>query len=180
MGELPSRGTTLLELLVVLSILGVVAVLAIPGFRSAERQQLDLAAEEFAAAIRYARSEAMRVGQPRGFLQESSAKRIRLFRPDTVTSPWSPVYDVYHPVSRQLVDIELDKHPFAAADNLSLSATFRGTCNMAGAVYFDDRGTPWCTDPETVLLEQFDLTFSLGAYSRVVTVHGLSGRVTVQ
>ena len=180
MGELCSRGITLVELLVVLSILGVVAVVAIPSFRSAEHQQLDLAAEEFATTIRYARSEAMRVGEPRGFRQEPSAKRLRLFRPDTATSPWTAIYDIYHPVSRQLVDIKLDEHPFAAADTLSLSATFRGTCNTAGEIYFDARGTPWCTDPETVLLEQFDLTFTLGSYARLVTVHGLSGRVTVQ
>jgi type II secretion system protein H len=180
MGELRSGGFTLLELLLVLSILGVVAVVAIPSFHSAERQHLDLAAEEFSQAIRYARSEAMRVGEPRGFRQESSAKRIRLFRPDTSTSPWTPIYDIYHPVSRQLVDIELDKHPFAAADTLSLNATYQGTCSTAGEIYFDARGTPWCTDPETVLLDQFDLTFTLGSYARVVTVHGLSGRVTVQ
>ena len=36
------------------------------------------------------------------------------------------------------------------------------------------------TDPETVLLEQFDVTLTLGPHSRVVTLHGISGRVTVQ
>jgi len=180
MREPRSQGITLLEALMVVSILGVVAVVAVPGFRSAEPRQLELAAKEFAEAIRFARSEAIRVGEPRGFWQQSGAKRIQVFRPDTSTTPWTPVYDIYHPVSRKLFDIELDKHPFAAADYLNRNATFRGTCNKTGTIYFDSSGTPWCADPESVLLEQFDITFTVGAYTRVVTLHGLTGRVMVQ
>ena len=175
-----SHGVTLVELLVVVSILGVVALVAIPDFRSSNPQTLDLAAEEFANAMRFARSEAMRTGEPRGFRQQSGAKRIRVFRPDTGTAPWTLVYDVHHPLSKQLYDIELDTHPFAAADSVSLTPTFTGTCNVQGNIYFDSNGTPRCADPETVLLEQFDVTLTLGTHSRVVTLHGITGRVTVQ
>ncbi|MGD8854298.1 MAG: GspH/FimT family pseudopilin [Gammaproteobacteria bacterium] len=180
MREQRSQGITLLELLVVLSILGIVAAVAIPGLRSAERQKLDLAAQAFAEAIRLARSEAIRVGAPRGFHQSTSQKRIQVFRPDTSSTPWTPVYDVYHPVSRKLIDVELDKHPLAAADSLSRNAAFRGNCTTPGDIYFDARGTPWCTSPETVLLEQFDLTLTLGANTRKITLNGVSGRVKVQ
>ena len=180
MREPRSQGITLLETLMVVSILGVVAVVAVPGFRSAEPRQLELAAKEFAEAIRFARSEAVRLGEPRGFRLQSSTKRIQVFRADTSTAPWTPVYDIYHPVSRKPFDIELDKHPFAAAENLNRNTTFRGTCNKTGDIYFDRSGTPWCADPETVLLEQFDITFTQGVYTRVVTLHGLTGRVTVQ
>ena len=180
MRELRSQGITLVETLMVVSILGVVAVVAIPGFRSAERQQLELAAEEFAEAIRFARSEAVRLGEPRGFRLQSSAKRIQVFRADTSTVPWTLVYDIYHPISRKPFDIELDRHPFAAAENLNRNTTFRGTCNNTGDIYFDSSGTPWCANPETVLLEQSDITFTLGGYTRVVTLHGVTGRVIVQ
>jgi type II secretion system protein H len=180
MRERRSQGITLLELLIVLSILGIVAVVAIPGFRSAERQKLDLAAQEFSEAIRLARSEAIRAGEPRGFHQSTTEKRIQVFRPDTSTTPWTLVYDVYHPVTRKLIDVRLDKHPLAAADSLSRNAAFRGNCTTPGDVYFDARGTPWCTSPETVLLEQFDLTLTLGAHTRKITLNGVSGRVEVQ
>lgn len=175
-----SHGVTLVELLVVVSILGVVALVAIPDFSSGNPQTLDLAAEEFANTIRFARSEALRSGNPRGFTQQSSNKRIRVFRLNTVTSPWTPLYDVHHPLSKQLYDIELDEHPFAAADTLTRATTFHGTCNQPGNIYFDSTGIPRCTDPETVLLEQFDIMLTLGGHSRTVTLHGIVGRVTVQ
>lgn len=180
MRELRSHGVTLIELLVVVAILGIVAAAAIPNLRSADPQRLDLAAEEFAEAMRFARSEAMRTSEPRGFRQQSAAKRIRVFRPDTGTAPWTLNYDVYHPVSRQLYDVDLDEHPFAYADSLSRSHGFNGACNVNGNVYFDRNGIPRCADPETVLLEQFDVTLTLGPHTRVVTLHGITGRVTVQ
>ena len=179
-GRLRSHGVTLVELLVIIMILGIVAVVAIPDFRSGEPHQLKLAAEEFARAMRFARSEAIRLGSPRGFRQQSSQKRIRVFRPDTGVSPWALNFDVYHPLSKHLYDIQLDTHPFAAADVLSSNRVYRGTCNAPGKVYFDSNGTPWCADPETVLLEQFNVTFTLGSHSRVVTLQGITGRVTVQ
>jgi len=180
MRQLRSHGVTLVELLVVITILGVVAVVAIPDFRSGEPAQLDLAADEIAEAMRFARSEAIRLGNPRGFRQQSSAKRIRVFRPDTGTSPWTLNYDIHHPLSKQLYDIDLNTHPFAAADTLSHNRVYRGACNTPGNVYFDSNGTPWCADPENVLLEQFDVTLTLSAHSRVVTLHGITGRVTIQ
>jgi type II secretion system protein H len=173
-------GFSLLELAIVVLILGIMALVVIPDSTPSDLQKLDLAAQEFAAAMRFARSEAIRLGQPRGFRQQSSQKRIRVFRPDTSTSPWTLNYDVYHPVSKKLYDIDLDSHAVARADNLVHNRVYRGTCNQAGIVYFDGSGIPRCTDPETVLLQQFDVTFSLGGHSRVLRLDSVSGKVTIQ
>ena len=175
-----SHGVTLVELLVVVSILGVVALVAIPDFSSSNPQTLDLAAEEFANAMRFARSEAIRTGEPRGFRQPADTKRIRVFRPDTGTDPWTLNYDVYHPVSKQLYDIKLDDHPFASADSIDRTFNYQATCNQPGNIYFDRNGIPRCTNPETVFLEQLNLTLTLGTHTRIVTLHGITGRVTVQ
>lgn len=164
----------------VVAILGVVAVVAIPDLRSGDDGKLDLAAQVVASAMRFARSEAMRTGEPYGFRQQSGAKRIRVFRPDTSASPWVLNYDVYHPVSKQLYDVDLDTHPFAYADSLSRTPSFKGTCNINGNVYFDGNGIPRCADPDTILLEQFDVTLTLGPHTRIVTLDGITGRVRVR
>jgi type II secretion system protein H len=174
------HGYTLAEILVVVAILGVAASIAIPDISTTNPGKLELAAEEFAQAMRFARSEAIRTGQPRGFRQQSAAKRIRVFRPDTGTSPWTLNYDVYHPLSKHPYDIDLNTHALALADSLDRDASFMGSCNASGKIYFDSNGIPRCADPETILVKQFDVTFTLGELTRVVTLHGITGRVTVQ
>ncbi len=183
MKPLAQTGLSMVELLLVVSILGIVATVAIPSLSTSDHAKLQLAAEEFAQAMRFARSQAMRQGLPYGFRNPpgpADITRIRVFRVDTTTNPWTPVYDVYHPLSKTLYDIDLKSHTLAHAQTVSRSITFRGACNVVGNTYFDATGTPWCADPESVLLEQLDVTFSLNSITRVVTLHGVSGRVTIQ
>ncbi len=166
-----------------ITILGFAALLAIPSFSASDHAKLELAAEEYAQAMRYARSLAMQQGAPFGFRNPPGADditRIRVFRVDTSTNPWTPIYDVYHPLSKNLYDIDLKSHRFAYSETVNRATTFRGACNTVGNTYFDANGTAWCADPEDVLLEQLDITFSSGLISRVVTLHGISGRVTIQ
>ncbi len=180
MGELYSRGVTLAEILVVLAILGMAAVVAIPSLSGTDPHALDLAAQQFAEALRYARSEAIRTAEPRGVRIQAGQRRIRVFRPDAPALPATPVYDIHHPVTRQLHDIDLDTHPFASADSVSRSAIFQGSCDAPSYIYFDAQGIPWCWDPVTVLLQRQDVTLTLGSATRTVTLDGITGRVTVQ
>jgi len=173
-------GYSLLELTIVVLILGIMAVAVIPSFFSSNPQKLDLAAQEFADAMRFARSEAMRTGNPTGFRQQSGQMRIRVFNLDVNTAPWTLIYDVYHPVSKKIYDIRLDSHPFAQADSVGANRVYRGTCNQAGNVYFDASGIPRCTNPETVLLDQFAVTFTLGSDTRVLSLDSITGQVTIQ
>lgn len=175
-----SAGYTLVELVIVVTILATIAAIAVPNMSSGIDRKLDLAAEEFAAAMRFARSEAIRTATPYGFRQQSSAKRIRVFRMDTATSPATKIYDVYHPITKQLFDLDLDTQSAAAADNLNRDTVFLGTCNQTGSIFFDRNGTPRCTDPDTVLLEHFQVELFLGNDLRVVSLDGLTGRVSVQ
>jgi type II secretion system protein H len=174
------RGYTLLELLVVAIIVGLVATVAMPSSSSGNAATLDLVAAEVADAIRFARGEAMRLGVARGFRQHSGTKRIRVFSMDSATTPATLVYDIYHSVDKHLYDREFEQQPFAFAGAMIRTATFRGTCNQTGNIYFDANGTPWCANPDNILLDQFDVTLTLGQASRVVRLDSITGRVTIQ
>lgn len=174
------RGYTLAELLVVVVVVGLVATVAMPSLSSGDAAKLDLVAAEVADAIRFARAEAMRLGVARGFRQQSTAKRIRVFRMDTNTTPATLVYDIYQPIDKHIYDTEFDRQPFAFTGDIVRNATFNGTCNQTGNIFFDANGTPWCADPDNVLLDQFDVTLTLGQASRLVRLDGITGRVTIQ
>lgn len=173
-------GLTLLELTQVIAILAIVALVALPQLSATDPARLDVAAHEFAEAIRFARSEAIRRGVPMGFRQQNGQKRMRVYSLDTGTSPWTVIYDVYHPVTKKLWDIKLDEHPFARADTVDNNRVFRGTCDNWSNVYFDPSGAGFCANPETVPVQSYDITLTLGNLSRVVMLDGVSGLVTIQ
>jgi prepilin-type N-terminal cleavage/methylation domain-containing protein len=174
------RAYTIIELLTVVVLLGLAAIIAMPSPTLGESRKLDLTATEIANAMRFARSEAMRTGVAKGFHQQSDAKRIRVFSIDTDTLPVSIEYDVYHPVDKNIYVRQFEQQPFAFDGDIKNTPRYRGACSTTSIIYFDAGGIPWCSDPNDVLLEQFDVTLTLGTSSQVVTLDGITGRVTIQ
>lgn len=172
-------GYTLVELMIVVIVLAAIAAIAVPATSSNSDRQLDLAAQEFAAAIRFARSEAIRTGEPYGFHDHATQKQLQIFRLDTGSSPATLVYDVYHPIDKSLYDINFDLPPVAVS-SIDHTTVYRGTCNQRNRIYFDRNGTPWCSRPETILLDQFEARITLGTSVRTVTLDRITGRVTIQ
>ncbi len=178
--EQRNRGYTLVELSLVVVILAIMAAAVIPSLMSADSGKLHVAAQEIADAIRFARSEAMRQRQPRGFTVIFTSKQVRVFRPNTGAVPWTPVYDIYHPVSKKLYDIELDEQLFAAADSVSGVEEYQSACNEEAYVYFDANGVPRCLDPHAVPLKRYEVTLVAGSQQRVVSLEPITGQVTIQ
>ena len=176
----PNQGFSLLELLLVLIILGIVAMVAVPGLPSGDLKRLELAAGEIAGAIRYARSEAIRTGEPKGFQLQSTKPRIRVISLDTSSNPWAPIYDVEHPGVHNYYDIELASNPYTRVDGITRNASFHGTCNNPDLIYFDASGIPSCGDSGSAVVDQYEMTLSYGSQARVISLHGITGRVTVQ
>ena len=173
-------GFSLAEILIVVAILGIIAAVVVPSLSSTDPKKLELATSEVAQTLRFARSEAMRLGKPMGLSLQSTEQRIRVFSVDTSTNPWTPVYDVYHPLSKQLYDIQLAELANAAVDTVMIDASYTSSCNIAGNVYFDRYGTPWCTDPDNVSLSMFKIVLNLGQLTTVIVLNVQTGRVIIQ
>ena len=175
------RGYTLVELVIVVSTIALIAAIAVPAATSTNSdKQLELIAEEFASAMRYARSESIRTGKPHGFRFLTNQYRIRVFSADTLAVPWTWVWDVYHPVDKQLYDYTFPAELTGAVTPVTHSPVYRGTCDRQGAVYFDENGTPWCLEPETVLLASYQLDIVTNTGQATVNLDGITGRVAVQ
>ena len=74
----------------------------------------------------------------------------------------------------------LRRPPIPAGHVRILHKSFHGTCNTPSNIYFDAHGAARCADPETVPLELYEVTLKLGNETRIVSLNGYSGKVTVQ
>ena len=173
------RGVTLYELLFVVALMGLLATVMMPSKGPSDGLRLDLAAVEVADALRFARSETLRSGQPHGVHFQEDKRRLSVFRMDTATSPAKLVYDIYHPVDRNLYARELTEKPFDFSGRMQVTATFQSACDNSEAIYFDANGTPWCLSPDDALLRKFGVALQIGSASRVVAMYGINGRVLI-
>ena len=173
-------GYTLTELMIVVTILAIVAAIVVPAATSTRpKKELQLVAEEFASAMRFARSESIRTGEPHGFRFLTNQYRIRVFSADTSGAPWTWVWDVYHPVTKQLYDYTFPADLTGTATPVTHTPVYRSTCDRTGVVYFDENGTPWCLEPETALLDSYRLDITTADGQITVDLDGITGRVTV-
>lgn len=178
------NGITLLELLIVVSILGIVAVAAIPNLASTEPYKLSLAAEEIAEAIRFARSESLRTGETHGIQISQNTQRVVVYKADLSTTPVSQAFVVTHPISKKPYDFNINTDRLTANVRISNAADpFSYATGTRKNLLFDTAGIPYwivkSTD-STYPLQDGRVELSDGTRSRVVHVAQLTGRVTVQ
>ncbi len=152
----------------------------VPDFSSTDPTRLDLAAEKYADAIRFARSESIHTGEPHGFQQKNDDRFLKVKSVDYSETTWALNDDIYNPVSKRLYHVKLDELPGADNITTSRSYSFRGTCDSFKQVYFNNHGSAWCLNPEQVGLNQYVITLSLGSHTRTVSIDGITGRVMIQ
>ena len=172
-------GLTLIELVVVISVIAIIAAIAYPALPTDDSQELDAAAAEFAAAIRFARSESMRTGDPHGFRFLVNQYRIRVFRADTSGAEWTWIWDVYHPINKNLYDYTFPSELAGSSAPVTHDFVYRGDCTSQGVIYFNEHGTPWCLKPETTLLDSYRLNFVTERSNAAIELDGITGRVTI-
>lgn len=172
---------TLLELTLVVAILGIVAgALALQSTSGDTERRLDTATSEVAAALRFARSEALRTGEPHGVRAETAGSRLRVFSLDTTGATPVETFTVRNPVDKKLYDLTFPDAPFM--EGVSVQASdfrFGGSAVVRQAVAFDADGTP-VSPLDLAPLDSGLVRLSKGTVQREVTVAPVTGRVSLQ
>ena len=175
------RGYTLIELLIAIALMSMVAALAIPVIAAQNAQKLDLAASEVAAALNFARSEALRTGQYYGVRIGSADSHVRVFLLNRSPLPPTEVYNVLHPVDKKIYDIALSSAAFSSGVSVSQSAFLYSPQPASEAVAFDPEGRPLLLTNAgaRALLVSGSATVSRQGDSRTISVERETGRVRI-
>ena len=186
MRALRSHGVTLVELLIVVSILGIFALVAIPNLSSGGAKRLDVATAEVVAALRYARSEAMRSGEVHGIKVNHDRDKVEVYKADLSTDPVSIGELLTHPVDHKPYVFDFDTAQMTLGVSISNnddSFRYRGDTDRNKNLLFDASGTPIWIDTdngETYALRYGKIKLSYNELERTVWVAAVTGRVTVE
>lgn len=172
------QGITYIEVISVVVILSILAAVAISNLSSVNHNKLDLAAEEVAQAIRFARLEAIRTGLPYGIYFSSVSDTVKVYRLLSGTA----TYDIYHPVDKKLYTLNLKTDRATAGVNFqSYGIYFGGSAINQAYLGFSTDGNPkysfFGTD---YMLDSATVILSYAGQTRVIKVAPMTGRVTVQ
>ncbi len=172
------QGFTLVELLTTILILGIFATAVVPIFSSNNQQKLEIATTDLKNALRYARSQAINKRSPYGVRLQTDTKLLQVFRLDTATVPPTEVFDVYHPVDKQLYARNLDAISFTRGASYSANFQYQGSATVYWTIAFDAYGEP--ISPASLLpLTSGAITVTHDSQVRTVTVVPVLGRIKV-
>lgn len=175
-----SRGFTLLELLIVLTLLATIAAIAMPSGTPVRLHSLELAASQLADALRFARNESRRTGYLYGVTPDIGNNTIRVFRLDEGPSPNLKVFDVYDPVTKQLYAVDFNSSAYRGVTIAGVDGDVLGNCTDTGNIAFDLAGVVRCTEPVATRILDTDIELRLDDSQIIVSVDGHTGRVTIR
>jgi len=174
-------GYTLVEMLIVVSLIALIAALAAPAINSNDEIKLDGAAGEVAALIRFAQAEAIRTGNAYGAIADTINDTVRAYRLDENPNPPVIVYDVINPLTKQPYDLKFGSD----ADDVAVEAAYFKYVNyffpMSFVGFSGETGLPKFNDAGTIrMLENGYIRLGSDGQSRTISVAPVTGRVTIQ
>lgn len=173
-------GFTLLELTAYVAIISMIAAIVVPNIAATNLLGLELAEAEVADAFRFARDRTRLSGNSYGITVDPSSNLVRVFRLDDAVTPNVKVYDVYHPISKQLYKIQLDRAPYHRVAVNAYSGTPSSTCNDLGSFAFDRYGLVHCTNPTSSRFRDATVELGVDEHQATVAIDAMTGRVTIQ
>lgn len=178
-------GFSLLEISIVVLILGIMAIVVIPDSSPSSQHKLDLAANQVAQALRFARSEALRSGEHYGVTISQITQTITVVKWDLTTDPIGAELLPYHPVNKQGFVFDADTMSLApGASIINGNDIFNYiTIGRRRSLIFDPQGVPlWVRGSDDSVYRLLDgvIQLSDGRAQRYVAIAPLTGRVTVQ
>ena len=174
------KGTTNLEIMTAVLILGIVEAAVMPNFSSNDPKKLEVAARTITDAIIFARAEAMRTKVSHGISTDIANQRIRVYSLPAETA----VYDVYHPIDKKIYDIQFKNDTqTAGVDLASASYSFEGLYSNSSHLDFNANGMPKFSGgipQRDYMLTGAEMKLSFQGHQRIISIAPITGRVTVQ
>ena len=161
------KGFTLIELVMILVMLGIMAILAMPGTTAQPIVKLEAACQKMASDLRYAQGMSL-------------AQQVRF------GISFDPVNEAYFVYRVSIATKAIDPQTRNNFDvSFGQSGEFRGidivSTNFSNKVEFDSAGAPYDGNG-TILSSQGVVTLQAagGAYSRTVRIEPKTGKVSIQ
>ena len=184
--DVRAGGHTLVELLIVLTIMGVVAALARPLSEPVRPFRAEAAAKDVAQALRFAQAEAQRTGAYLLVKCDIAANSVTLSRLDLGANPPAPdpAIPVLHPLDKRGYKLVFDKSPSTSGVTLAGCAFTFDDGKTAAQLIFGVDGAPVNVvgnkpGDVKVLVGSGAITLATGQLVRTVTVAAANGRVSL-
>lgn len=184
------RGFTLVEMLLTVALLALAVSVVLPGSSGVAQARVDAAVNEVAAALRFARSDAIRTASFRVAGFDTTTGRVHVFAVDTTTSPPSELTSmpVQHPTDHKNYDLLLTDSSASVGVVLATVVFAFADGSTSTQLGFDPSGAPVQiqTGGSTLAMtaamppgQTGQITVSLAGLQRSVMVDAVTGRVTI-
>jgi type II secretion system protein H len=175
------HGYTLLELVIVTSLIAILAAVALPGMNPSRAENLDLAAQRVAEAIRFARSEAERNGDVRLVEIDKALQQVRVATANLSGPNAAAGTDLIDPVSKQPYRFILPDQPRMGDVTIGDTPFSYPVAGQKAILLFDAQGLPFTKDANQYqLLTLGDIALVSDGQETHVFVAPTTGRVTLQ